>query len=306
MKKISFALSLFLVVILAGCMSTTINPNEIEYKEISAEKFLRLKDSELWSLSRGYKVTDVYVLFEYNSVGADYKRSKIKASKTGIDRKEVDFTDFAVKTNPNDPTWRKRMLDKYNGHYTVWLYGKKEGDWFNGYTYKIIVYDIDGVPTQEQLDADKAAEEAERLAQEAARVAKEEAEKKAKAEKQKARNDKAKALAKGYVYHGIEENDRSRKLFTGGALEVGHAYYISGFVVKYGGTMAAIEYGDGFFFSSRSSAVSVDYIDQKVKGDVVEAGITTLFGKTIESPLNVVITGGKTALHMPVVIGLVE
>ncbi|MDE5775998.1 MAG: hypothetical protein K2H67_03850 [Treponemataceae bacterium] len=117
---------------------------------------------------------------------------------------------------------------------------------------------------------------------------------------------KAKQIAKGYVYHGIDEVERNVKLFNGGALEEGHAYYISGFVVKYGGTMAAIEYADGFFFSSRSSAVYVDYIDQKVKGDIVEAGITTLFGKTIESPLTVVIVGGSAPLHTPIVIGLIE
>lgn len=156
---------------------------------------------------------------------------------------------------------------------------------------------------KKRIDEKRAAEEAEkeRLA---AIAAEEELRKK---EQKKAELDaKAKAIAKGYVYHGIDENERSRKLFTGGALEVGHAYYISGFVVKYGGTMAAIEYGDGFFFSSRSSAVYVDYINQKVKGDVIEAGIRTLFGETLESPLTVVVVGGKAPLHMPVVIGLVK
>lgn len=301
MKRISFAL--LLAVILAACESTqvAVNPNEIEYKEISAEDFFRLEDSKLYSSSHGYKVTDVFV--SSPCLKDNPASMVIQASRSGKEIK-VDFTDFARNIEKNDPMWINRVTStwnngKYNGHYTVWLYGKEDGDWLNGYTYKIIAYDIEGVPTQEQLDADKAAEEA-------ARIAKEEAEQKAKAEKQKVRNDKAKAIAKGYVYHGIDENERSRKLFTGGALEVGHAYYISGFVVKYGGTMAAIEYGDGFFFSSRSSAVYVDYINQKVKGDVIEAGIRTLFGETLESPLTVVVVGGKAPLHMPVVIGLVK
>ncbi|MDE7140327.1 MAG: WVD2 family protein [Treponemataceae bacterium] len=161
------------------------------------------------------------------------------------------------------------------------------------------------------LDEKRAAERAEqeRLAEEEQAekerlAAEEKAQEKAKRNAE--RDAKAKALAKGYVFHGIDENDRNRKLFTGGALEAGHAYYISGFVVKYGGTMAAIEYADGLFFSSRSSAVYVDYIDQKLKGEIVEAGITTLLGTTIESPLSVVVAGGKAPLHTPVVIGLVE
>lgn len=149
---------------------------------------------------------------------------------------------------------------------------------------------------KKHIDEKRAAEEAEKE-----RLAAEE-----KAKRNAERDAKAKALAKGYVFHGIDENDRNRKLFTGGALEAGHAYYISGFVVKYGGTMAAIEYADGLFFSSRSSAVYVDYVDQKLKGEILDAGIKTLLGTTIELPLAVVVVGGKTSLHTPVVIGLVE
>jgi len=70
--------------------------------------------------------------------------------------------------------------------------------------------------------------------------------------------------------------------------------------------MAKIEYGDGFFFSSQSNAVYVDYISQKVKGEVVEAGITDLFGKTIEIPITVVVAGGKGISKIPVVLGIIE
>lgn len=116
----------------------------------------------------------------------------------------------------------------------------------------------------------------------------------------------AKEIAKGYVYHGIEEDARNCKLFASKALEEGHAYCISGFIVKYNGSYGAIEYADGFLFSSQSSAVSVEYINQKVKGEVVEAGLTSFFGKTLEVPLTVVVVGGKAPLHTPIVIGLIE
>lgn len=127
-----------------------------------------------------------------------------------------------------------------------------------------------------------------------------------KAKQNAARDAKGKEIAKGYVYHGIEEDSRNCKLFASKALEEGHAYCISGFVLKYGGSMAAIEYADGFLFSSQSSAVSVEYINQKVKGEIVEAGLTSFFGKTLGVPLTVVVAGGKAPLHTPIVIGLIE
>lgn len=55
------------------------------------------------------------------------------------------------------------------------IYGDLEGNAFWGYTTKAILYDIEGIPSQEQIDADIAAEQAEQLA-------KEQAEKAAKAE----------------------------------------------------------------------------------------------------------------------------
>ncbi|MDE5775545.1 MAG: hypothetical protein K2H67_01540, partial [Treponemataceae bacterium] len=150
------------------------------------------------------------------------------------------------------------------------------------------------------LSEKRAAERAEQERLEAERKAKEKAEQNAKI------NAIAKEIAKGYVYHGIEEDARNCKLFTSKALEEGHAYCISGFVLKYGGSMAAIEYADGFLFSSQSSAVSVEYINQKVKGEIVEAGLTSFFGQTLGVPLTVVVAGGKAPLHTPIVIGLIE
>lgn len=115
-----------------------------------------------------------------------------------------------------------------------------------------------------------------------------------------------KQLAKGYTFHGIEEDDLSRKLFVNRALEPGHAYLVSGFVVQYGGSYVAIEYGDGFFFSSRSSSVIVNYASQRVKAEIVDAGVTSLMGQTIEMPLTVVVAAGTGPSGTPVVLGLVE
>lgn len=184
---------------------------------------------------------------------------------------------------------------KYNGHFTVYLYKK---DTLLG-SSRIILSNIEGVPSEEQIEADKAVAEAERKAQE-------EAEKQARAKKETELNAKGKVLANGYKYHGIEELEKNRKLFLNGALESGHAYYISGFVVKNSGSMAQIEYGDIFFLSSQSNPVYIDYINQKVKAEVIDAGIVTFMGQTAETPLTVVVAGGKGFSNTPVVLGIVE
>lgn len=225
-------------------------------------------------------------------------------------------TEFLREVYQNDPTWLDRLdaasLTKFNGHFKVWLYatGGHES-FFGGYIpVKVSVYKIEGVPTQEEIDAsvaaDEAAAEAERIAKEEARIAEKEAEKKAKLEEIERLNAVGKSLAQDYTFHGIEEVEVSRKLFANGALEPGHAYLISGFVVQYGGSYAAIEYGDGFFFSSRSSSVIVSYASQKVKAEIINAGVTSVLGKTIETPLTVVVAAGSGYSGTPVVLGLIE
>lgn len=318
MKK-SFGLLIAIIsIVLFGCATTSnisvapseIVPSEIEYKEISGKNYFRSRNSELYSSQKGYKITDIFIL------GAEERRNEDgttevllkltidKSAAWGDDLRYIYATDFLKNIAKTDPTWVDRVdavanNEKYNGHYIVYAYGITERDTLYTSITKEIIYNIEGVPTQEQIDSDKAAAEAER-------IAKEEAEKKAKAEKYAKLNAAGKALANGYTYHGVEEVEKNCKLFANGALESGHAYYISGFIVKYGGSMAKIEYGDGFFFSSQSNAVYVDYVNQKVKGEVVEAGVTNLFGQTIETPITVIVAGGKGVTKIPVVLGIIE
>lgn len=309
MKKLFGLLITIISIVLIGCATTSnVAPSEIEYKEIAGNLYFNSRDADLYSSTKGYKISDVFIL------GADTKNDngntevilKLASEKNawGDKVRYVYATDFFKNIAVADPTWGDRVdavanNQKYNGHYTVYVYGKTEGDFLVGYTTKVTAFNIEGVPSQEQIEADKAAEEAEQLA-------KKEADKKAKAEKYAKLNAAGNALANGYTYHGVEEVEKNCKLFANGALESGHAYYISGFVVKYGGSMAKIEYGDGFFFSSQSNAVYVDYISQKVKGEVVEAGITDLFGKTIEIPITVVVAGGKGYSKTPVILGIIK
>ncbi len=221
-------------------------------------------------------------LGEYAIKESDYTRVKV------LDDDSDKYTHYAVEFEaPENSLTFSTSGERITNNY--------------GFEDSLIVISISISEDYKKLIREK--REAERAEQE--RLA---AEEKAKKDaKRRAEIDaKAKEIAKGYVYHGTSEAGRNAKLFSGGALEEGHAYCVSGFVVKYGGTMAAIEYGDGFLFSSRSSPVYVDYIDQKVKGEIVESGLTSFWGTTIENPLTVVIVGGRAPLHTPVVIGLIE
>lgn len=290
MKNFAKVLGLSALALLVfSCGSTKVVPSEIEYKEISSEDYFKGNKEQLYSNSKGYKITDVYLL-ESKEIGDEIL---FRLSKNDYGGRDIYATDFAVNIVQTDPTWGSRVGSnnrKYNGHYTVWVYGEKSYNFIDGSSIKEIIYNIEGVPTQEQINADKAAEEAERLA-------KEEADKKAKAEKDAALEAKAKAIAKGYVYHGIDEEAQNVKFFINGALEEGHAYYISDFGVKNGGNWTAIRTGLGFYGGpSDTSPVHINYISQKVKGEVVSAW----------GYITVVVAGGKAPTYTPVVLGLVE
>lgn len=283
------------------------DPSTIVYKQMSCTEYWRMimphtsvTIPKYFSGPCGYKITDVY-LNEITSMktsnGSDQFVLHFNGSGDSTDSyaSSADITDYLNETLEVDSLWVDRLYaikenKKYNGHYTVWVYGKKEGK-----NIKVTVYNIEGMPSQSQLDAEKAAEETERIAKE-----------EEKAEKQRRINEKISTLTKGYVYHGAEQKDKNIKLFLNGGLESGHAYYISGFVIKYDACLAQIEYGDGFLISSRSSPVLVDYISQQVKAEIIDAGVQSFYGQQIEIPLSVVIAGGKAPMYTPVVLGLIE
>lgn len=175
-------------------------------------------------------------------------------------------------------------VDYYNTYYSTVL--------------KPYLYKIEGVPTQEQIDVDIAAAEAEiqaekeaqaereRIAEEKrqeeaekARIAEQEAAEKAAAEEaerlakleeehknaikaveenRKSLDRRARQMANGYAYHGYEQENVNSRLFTGDALEKGHAYLIIGCSISSDGDYM----GDTF----------VEYVSTKVKQDVLLAG----------------------------------
>jgi hypothetical protein len=146
---------------------------------------------------------------------------------------------------------------------------------------------VDGIISVAELDAAEAEAKRKSQAEQEAVVA----------ERARTLDAKAKSLASGYIYHGIDEDLRSGKLFDSGALEEGHAYYISNFVVGGSGITAGVV---TTLFRDPNYQV-VDYVSQKVRGDVVGASQTGLG----PAPVTIVIAGGKAPLHTPVVLGLV-
>ena len=119
-----------------------------------------------------------------------------------------------------------------------------------------------------------------------------------KAKKNAEIDAKAKEIAKGYVYHGTDEGTQNAKLFTAGALEEGHAYYIPAYMAGSRGTTGAAFTS---LFGSPKYHI-VEYASQKVRGEVVTAG-ESIMGNL---PISVVVAGGKAPLYTPIVIGLIE
>lgn len=305
----------FFAFILFSCASTY-NPDALAYKDISAAEMFSDFDNLFSQPGSAYRVTDVWISQVIEKSEDGLKKTMLLLNDRKSDNNYYcDATDFLERTKEMETDLTERLnnipkYDKYNGHYTVELYSIQTGDFLYGFETEIMVRSIEQIPTMEQFETAKAEEERLR-AEEEAEAARLEAEKKAEearleAERNAALDAQGKKIAEGYIYHGIDEVENNRKFFSHGALESGHAYLVSGFVVKSGGSTACIEYGDGLFFSNRSSFVWVEYADQNVKQAVIENGIIDFFGQTFEKRLTVVIAGGTGYLKRPVVLGLIE
>lgn len=297
--------------IFIGCASTgniPSAPSEINYKEITGKEYCdkagswssysaNEKLTSLFLASKGYKLKDVYIAgaTKVTENGKDELLFELRGDSYS-DTVRIYATDFVINKKETDPTFAERIdavnnNKKYNGKYTFYIYGNLEGNAFFGYTTKAILYDIEGIPTQEQIDADIAAEQAEKLA-------KEQAEKAEKAEKVAKLDAIGKKIAQNYVYHGVNEDAKNSELFDSGALEEGHAYYISTYMVYAGGEMGGVITS----LFGNPNYQYVKYINQKVKGEVVNAG-KTIFGNL---PISVIVAGGKAPMYIPVILGIVE
>lgn len=262
--------------IFTGCMSTGAKNEDIVYTEIDGnqDNCKNIATEKIEAGSKWFKIINASISQYGNS----------ECSVSGI---IVNATSFIQ----NNPDFFKRI--EFDKKYTVYIKLKKERFFLFFVDTSLVLEKIEGLRTVNEIRTEKAEREAaaERAAEE-----KRIAEDKARAEKRKARNEKASALAKGYVYHGIDESDKNAKLFDGGALEAGHAYYISSYLISAGGSM-----GGAIVSLFRDPHYRyVNYISQKVKGEVINAE------RSIFGDISVVVAGGKAPMYIPVILGVVE
>ena len=308
MKKINLLIlgCLLVLSVLSGCASNqVVSTEEINYKEMTAADYWNLasqyypneRNYRLYPDSTtGYKLTNTWIkgARKENRGETDEIIFILSGSKNG-EPIEVLATEFCKNMKQSCPGWTTRVDEvsdnpDFNGKYTVYLKGKKTGNFITGYETEIIISDAEGIPTEEQIELSKA--NAKRAQEE-----KEAAEAKAKAEQNEKVNKIGKAIAEGYVYHGIEEDSQNAALFRDGALESGHAYYISLFMVGTGGaTGAAVS-----SIWENPTYNIVQYINQKVKGQVGSAS-HSIFGNL---PVTVIVAGGSGISHTPVILGMI-
>lgn len=264
MKK--FVVNLFSIVftvsMLVCCASTKGVQKEIIYTEMDSSEFNDSSFNDKVSKGvNGFIVKNAQI----------YEGSSINSVELNTKEFEERNPDF------------KRCIE-YERKYTFYFRVEERGDFFSGYTYVPILEKIEGLRSLDEIQKEQEEKEA--------------AEEKAKIEKKNALNQKARALSKGYIYHGIDEEDKNAKLFDNGAFEEGHAYYISSYIVygngNMGGAIVSLFYDPHYHY--------VDYISQKVKGEVIEEA-SNIFGRL---PVSVVVVGGKAPMHTPIVIGLVK
>lgn len=171
----------------------------------------------------------------------------------------------------NTPDLKERIED--NRIYKVYLYGLVSGDFVLGYDITPQLMKIDGLRTYEEI-------ENERITT------------------RKVLDSKGRSLSEKYIYHGIEESTENAKLFEIGALEVGHAYFISSFAVSQNGN------GGGIFTNrySDTNFRNVSYFNQKVRAEVVTSAELSAF----TLPINVIIVGGESPEYIPIILGVVK
>ena len=283
MKKIIIRICVFAVCMsfFTGCMSTNSKKQEIVYTEIDGnqDNCKNIATEKIEAGSKWFKIINTSI--------SRYGDSN-KCSVSGI---IVNATSF-IQDNPD--FFERIEFDK---KYTVYIKLKKERFFLFFVDTSLILERIEGLRTVDEIRTEKAEKEAaaERAAERAAEE-KRIAEEKARAEKRKILNEKASVLAKGYVYHGFDERNQNARLFDGGALEEGHAYYISSYLIYAGGSMG----GAITSLFSDPHYRYVNYISQKVKGEVINAE------RSIFGDISVVVAGGKAPMYIPVILGVVE
>ena len=300
MKKLLTVIAICLCTgIFTGCLTTSVLAEE-DYKEISAEDFANLSADNRFKDTKGYKITQTYIdkgayykLYFYNNRSEsccffEFDDCSKFLNKNGYN---IDNLNYAIKS------------EEFNGNFTVYLHREFN---LNLFEYELIIDKIEGIPSTEEVEeAKKIAEEKAKAEEEAKRLA-----------SQKVYNEEGKQLAKGYIYHGIDEVETNIMLLQSGATEKGHAYYVPGFSpyknspssMGYIYTQSDVDeavlklFGLGYLSNNTSKAFYVKYKNDSVKAEVVKA---TYPFKNCEN-CAVVIAAPENSWGDPVVLGMIK
>lgn len=262
-----------------SCASTPSSYSKpTEYKEFSENEVLSKDDFQRKADNgiSGMKLLDARFRIENSD-------NDIKLKVNGF---YVNYSEFC---NVN-PDFFAQIED--GKKYTVYLSYIKEGSFLDGYTYKPILDNVEGLRSIEEINKENQLIEEDRLAKE--REVKE-----LTAKKEKKLKSKLAELSQNYVIHGADEAENNAILFNNGALESGHAYYVESFLIKAGGELWGAVTG---LFSIPEYRY-IKYVNQNVRGEVTSAGSESILGTT---PVSVIIAGGKAPGYVPVILCIVE
>lgn len=275
--------------------SISIDENEIVWLEMDGESFInssteRMEEIMKTQLSEdkinkvknnpnlfGFKITNTTI----NSVSDEDMIVSFPDVSQKVRLSSNECKNYIAKMNKTDPTWKKRITNKhFNGKYKLLFHLPLN----NKDKVSMTLIGIEGIPTQEQID---------------------EAETKAEIESKKQLDAICQKLSEGYIFHGADEERDNIILICSGAMEKGHAYYVSCFVpYEYAPSSMARVFNDAatyLFANDTAKPFYVNYKNSAVKTKVMKS--TYLYGSYL--PCSVIIAAPEDNWDHPTVLGIV-
>lgn len=297
-KTFILGLCLLTLITLFGCATTGSAQDVSNFTEVEAKDFrFRYASGNLW---HGIILKNAAIYMNDNSIkiGSDYgDKITIWTKKDNLFSDEMSDEQKAQALKESFPQWIQDNYDVFceQGFLNKPLYTVKlvlNRDFYPlslEFTYDgtAELISIEGI--EEAYEKNKIAEK-EKTEQQALKEQE-------KAEKQAAKEAKAKEIAKGYIYHGFDEIEKNKKKMKNKTLEEGNAYYISDWIFSKNQTNLGKVIISLF---EESGLIYVDYINNEVKDEVLEAA-NTIFGNL---PIEIVVAGSRNGT--PIILGVLN
>lgn len=275
--------------------SISLDENEIVWLEVDCEDFINISTEQTEELFKtqlseedinklknnpnlfGFKIPNTTI----NSVSDE----DMTVSFPNVSQKQYlssnECKNYIAKMNKTDPTWKKRITNEhFNGKYKLLIHCPLN----NKDKISMTLIGIEGIPTQEQID---------------------EAETKAEIESKKQLDAVCQKISEGYIFHGADEESDNIILICSGAMEKGHAYYVSCFApYEYAPSSMARVFNDAatyLFANDTAKPFYVNYKNSAVKAKVMKA--TYLYGSYL--PCSVIIAAPEDNWDHPTVLDIV-